>query len=204
MNKNWIIALVVIVVALLAWSWFARSSEPVSPPTTTADPSALPGMRTTEAPWGIDVGGLPERLKADNLAQLKEEGQVLHIHQHLDIIVNGQPVAVPANIGVAATYISPIHTHDTRGILHVESPIQATFTLGNFFDVWGVLLTADCIGGYCANASSTLGVYVDGQKVEGDPRLLELASHQQIAVVYHTGSSTPPAIPSTFEFGPNE
>jgi hypothetical protein len=131
---------------------------------------------------------------------------VLHIHQHLDIFVHGEPVVVPASIGIdpAMRWLSAIHTHDTRGVIHVESPIMADFTLGQFFDTWGVRFTHDCLGGYCADASSTLAVYVNGAKYEGDPRRLTLAAHQEIAVVYGTEAEGPAEIPATFEFEPGE
>jgi hypothetical protein len=32
---------------------------------------------------------------------------------------------------------SPLHTHDTSGIIHVESPTVRSFTLGEFVDLWG-------------------------------------------------------------------
>jgi hypothetical protein len=48
-----------------------------------------------------------------------------------------------------AVVFSPIHTHDTSGIVHIESPTVRPFTLGQFFDVWGVRFTSDCIGGDC-------------------------------------------------------
>ena len=74
------------------------------------------------------------------LPALTAEGEALHTHQHIDIYVDGQPVVVPAYIGINATegFLSPIHTHDSTGIIHVESPTVRDFTLGEFFDVWGV------------------------------------------------------------------
>jgi hypothetical protein len=57
-----------------------------------------------------------------------------------------------------------------RGIIHVESPTVGKFYLGQFFDIWGVRLTSDCIGGYCTDATNTLTVYVNGEKYAGDPR----------------------------------
>jgi hypothetical protein len=67
---------------------------------------------------------------------------------HLDVRVNGQPVEVPAYIGVdpARGSLSPLHTHDTSGVIHIESPIKRQFTLGVLFSEWGVSLTADNIG----------------------------------------------------------
>ncbi len=30
-----------------------------------------------------------------------------------------------------------LHTHTEDGIIHIESPVQRTFTLGHFFAIWG-------------------------------------------------------------------
>jgi hypothetical protein len=205
MNKNaWLIVIVVIVVLLLGWSWLARSEQPTPEPVTVADPMTLPGMRATEAPWPLDIADLKGRLAADGIPTLSEEGDLLHTHQHLDIFIAGQAVPVPANIGIGPGFIAPIHTHDERGVIHVESPFAAAFTLGQFFDIWGVRLTAECVGGYCATSTSTLRVYVNGSLHEGDPRLIELAPRQQIAVVYGTPEEGPSEIPATYGFSPNE
>ena len=59
-----------------------------------------------------------------------------HIHPHLAIFVNGQNVEVPANIGVTRICMNALHTHDTSGTIHVESPEKRDFALADFFAVW--------------------------------------------------------------------
>ena len=73
---------------------------------------------------------------------------MIHIHQHLDIYVNGKKVTVPALVGIdtAGQFLTQLHTHDTTGILHVESPTKRSFRLGEFFGEWGVRLTSTCLG----------------------------------------------------------
>ena len=152
----------------------------------SAAPQSLPGIQKTPAPWIREIAHLAERLNAIGLPALKSEGQTLHIHQHLRITVQGQPAAVPAGIGINefAGFIASIHTHDTTGVIHIESPTVQPFTLGQFFDVWGVLLTARCIGGYCSAGVDSLRVFSNGAPVRGDPRRLELAQNQDIVVTY--------------------
>lgn len=176
------------------------SGKPAFAKSAIVDPSSLPGLTTGDTPWPTEIRNLRARLKAIGVPPLASEGSALHIHQHLDIFVDGQPVAVPAEIGVdEPAFIAPIHTHDDSGIIHVESPVVQTFTLGQFFDIWGVRFTNSCIGGYCSSATSTLKVYVDGTAYQGDPRQLPLKEHEEIAVVY----GQPPApIPPTFAFPP--
>jgi hypothetical protein len=202
-NKNAVIgwvALVLVVGGLLVWSAKLQTPTAETMPITIADPTGLPGLQEGKAPWVFSVEGVAERMKADNLEQLSAEGQVLHIHQHLDIFVNGKLVAVPANIGVGQRWISPIHTHDASQIIHVESPIVATFTLGQFFDVWGVKLTETTLGGYTVDETRHLTVYVNGEKYIGDPRMLELGERQQITITYGTNAETPATIPSSYQF----
>ena len=61
-----------------------------------------------------------------------------HIHQKLTIVVDGQSVELPANIGIARNCLAEVHTHDSTGTIHVESVLAVkNFSLGQFFQVWG-------------------------------------------------------------------
>ena len=121
------------------------------PSTAAQIPSAPPVTaegRTSNPPWPApaDVAG---RVQAAGLPMLGEEGAVEHIHAHLDVLAGGRRVAVPENIGAdeANQKISPLHTHDTTGVIHIESPVQASFSLGQVFTEWQVSLAADHLGG---------------------------------------------------------
>ena len=111
------------------------------------DQSQLVGLQTGPAPWNPGLDTLPDRLDAVGVHALTNEGQVLHIHQHLDIFVNGKHEPVPQGVGIyAGQFLTELHTHDPTGIIHVESPVAKHFDLGQFFGVWGVRLNARCIG----------------------------------------------------------
>lgn len=192
-----------LVLALLAVGIVYRMNHPVTGATsadfkeTIADPSTLPGIVTAQAPWTANNDAtLGQRMDAIGFHKQSMEGAAMHIHQHLNIFINGQPVTVPANIGIAGFY-SSIHTHDTSGIIHVEAPFVAPFTLGQFFDVWGVRFTQNSIGGYVADATHPLKLYVNGKEYTGDFRTMELKQHETIAVVYGT---LPSSIPDTYAF----
>jgi hypothetical protein len=162
--------------------------------------SGLPGEQTGAAPWKADNNAtLTGRLKAIGLPALPQEYFNLHIHQHLDVYVNGRHVKVPAYIGInyGQQYISPIHTHDDSGVIHVESPVKQTFTLDQLFSVWGVRLTPGYIGGYRATKAKPLRVYSNGKLVTGDFRLLPLRSHEEITIVY---GRAPSHIPKRYDF----
>lgn len=197
MKKNWpyIVIAIVLVIGLVYVVRTPQKSASVS-----GNPQEL---STSEAPWPPELTNLKARLGNVDLPALMQEGDALHIHQHLDIVVHGQTVGVPANIGIhvaAPKFIAPIHTHDTAGIVHVESPTVQKFTLGEFFTIWGVRLTDACMGGYCTDATNTLAVYVNGERYQGDPRTLELTNHQEIAIIYGTPSEMPTSTPSTYAF----
>jgi hypothetical protein len=111
---------------------------------------------------------------------------------------------VPAQIGIDAhqAYLDPLHTHDTTGIIHVESPTKIDYTLGQFLDVWGVRLTANCIGGLCAGGDKRLQAWVDGKPVAGNPARIILAPHQEIVLAFGTRDQRPSPLPSSYHFTP--
>lgn len=93
---------------------------------------------------------------------LDAESEVTHTHTELIVIVDGEQVAVPANIGVdeAGGKIAALHTHRTDGILHVESPEEGDeYTLDQFFQLYGVGSTkADICTKYSMTGMCTLEV----------------------------------------------
>jgi hypothetical protein len=186
-------------------------------------PSTTP--RTTRAPWRLPTFALRQIAYAG----LKPVTGTLirHDHVHLDVIVDGARITVPAGVGMAEPVdrgpgpcppppeslsigdcapghfftariaTSPLHTHTSSGIVHIESDRRRTFTLGEFFDEWRVRLSSSCIGGYCAGNGKALRVFVDGKRVFGNPRRLALADRQEIAVVFGTPGDFR-TVPSTY------
>ena len=172
------------------------------PQLAAASTAALPGELVGPAPWPANTSLLRSRLEALGLPALSREGTVLHIHQHVDVFVHGRRIAVPAGIGIDAAggFISPLHTHDASGIVHVESPDVRTFTLGQLFGVWGVRFGRRCLGGYCARGADRLRIFVDGRPVAGDPRILPLAPRAEIVVAFGTAKQLPRPLPARYAF----
>jgi hypothetical protein len=197
-----VVALVVVLIVVLTGSSGGFTVKYVSTP--TVDPSTLPGMLTTAPPWPVNTAGLAARLSAEALPHLDAmEGQVLHTHQHIDIYVRGQHIDVPALVGVVTSphvVFAPIHTHDESGIIHVESPTQRDFSLGEFFDVWGVLFTPTCIGADCNTSNERLQVFANGKVVTGNPRQLKLLQHEEIVVTFGTPGQIPTPYPTSYAF----
>ena len=190
----------VLAVALAVVAAGATAGEAVS-----SRHAQLPGLMVGKVPWAANNGvGLRQRLKAIGLHALPTEGVRVHIHEHLDVVVNGKLYPVPALIGinVGERFITELHTHDESGIIHVESPTNRTFTLGDFFDVWGLRFSKQCLGGYCSNGPKHVYVWVNARRVHSDPRKIVLLRHQEIVVVYGTLASIKPlgSIPAAYPF----
>ena len=156
-----------------------------TPTPTTNERFAFPYPKSPAA--SIAAAGLPA---------LSTEQLEYHIHSHLDIFVNGDSKFVPADIGIDNTLrvISPLHTHDLTGVIHVESAVPQRFTLGQFFAEWDVKLDENCVGEHCKPATP-IGVYVNGEQFNGNPANIEFVDLQEIAIVI----GTPPiAIPRNY------
>jgi hypothetical protein len=167
-----------------------------STPSTASSDDGKPAAVAVNWPAPADASA---QAKAAGLPMLGAEGQVLHIHSHLDVFVDGKAVTVPAEIGidVPKQQISPLHTHDTSGVVHIESPVKADFTLGQFMTEWNVPISKDAIGTLKVGDGKELHVYVNGKEQAGDPASLKLAAHDEIAVVYGAPSDKV-QVPSTY------
>jgi hypothetical protein len=145
----------------------------------------------------------------DQISCQTSEQTLFHIHTHLTIFVNGQPKQVPAAIGIPGAVASKssagpfvesgqcfywLHTHAADGIIHIESPVQRTYTLGQFFDEWGQPLGPNQVG----PARGKVTVIVNGQVFQGNPRDVPLGSHENLQVEV----GTPLVAPETINWGP--
>jgi hypothetical protein len=191
---SWSIGTAVIVIAAAAITSVivlnAKTATTSAADTSTTAPTVARGARSAP-PWNAP-GDPTARAKAAGLSMLSAEGTVEHIHSHLSLSVNGRAVTVPALLGIdqRANTISPLHTHDTSGIVHVESPVRATFTLGQVFTEWNVALDATHLGSYTSGGDTTITTFVDGKKFTGDPASIVLVDHEDIDIVVAPSSQT--------------
>ena len=191
--------------------------ESAAPPSRPA-----PAPAQDAAPWPAPADPMQLTRKA-TLTPETHEFVNFHVHSHLDVFVNGEPVTVPAAIGIeiadpavkefkspdgstayggisppcAKPCISPLHTHSTDGVLHTEAKEDRPNTLGEFFVEWDVRLDDRCVGGYC-KPKAPIAVYVDGDLYQGDPREITIEDKKEIAIVIGT---PPDEIPSSFSGG---
>jgi hypothetical protein len=161
---------------------------------SAAASSRLPGMLRTQPPWTRNTRDLGMRLETLGLPPV---GDLEHDHVSLTIFVRGRRIAVPVGVGLSPDAEAPLHVHaGEAGIVHVESMLPFwRATLGEFFDVWGVRFSSRCLGSYCAAEDAGISIYVDGRKASGNPRLVPLRDHENIAVVFGTPAEQPTSFP---------
>lgn len=106
-----------------------------------------------------------------------------HIHPVLKITVIGQNQVIPANVGITASCMHSIHTHDTSGTLHVESPVKKDFTLGDFFAIWGKEFNGNRILDLKADQNHPIRVIVNGTAVDTYENTV-LRDKDKIEIVY--------------------
>lgn len=139
-------------------------------------------------------------LTLDGIECEKREYSNFHIHSHLDIFINGEKFIVPSNIGIIPnTCLYWMHTHEDSGVIHIESPENRTFTLGQFFHIWGEKLSNNQIFDNIVEDNKTLSVYINGKKVSDGTEYgqIPLGEHDEIAIVY---GRPPESVPSKYDF----
>lgn len=150
-----------------------------------AEGPELPEPNTGMPPWA-----LPENTEAAvekaGLEILGREYFDYHPHTYLEIVNHGEPVQVPANIGidVNARALSALHTHTDDGTIHVEAAEEGVFTIGQLFAEWNVRLTEDCVGGLCADEDNDLLFFVNGEPYDGDPNDIRIENHKDVSIAY--------------------
>ncbi|WP_235423703.1 hypothetical protein [Pseudarthrobacter chlorophenolicus] len=188
--------LTVTALAALALAGCSGTASSSAPGTTSAvapgvPASAPPPTGPSATSWALDPAGAAGRIEAAGLQVLTAEGTAEHFHAHLDVVVHGKPVTVPGGIGVTLgpdgkpNGISPLHTHDTSGIIHIEAPTAGQrYTLGQLLQEWGMLGGTGCIGPDCSSEADKWTVYVNGKIKTWDVTGVALAAHDRIALVY--------------------
>jgi hypothetical protein len=121
----------------------------------------------------------------------KQEQTTVHYHAHVTIYINGQQTKIPQGVGIASdnSCLYWLHTHDTQGIIHIESPADHTFTMGNFLNEWGTQFSQ--LGYPSQFDLSGWTVYVDGQPYTGDLHKIVLKSHQLVTLAYNSPGIKP-------------
>jgi hypothetical protein len=160
---------------------------PPAPGPTGAEGVPIPQVKPLAAAQALKLNQTIDGIKC----QVSEK-VAFHIHAHLAIFVNGKQKQVPYGIGIgpplrgqnfaAGPFVTEgscfawLHTHTADGIIHEEGPTKQTFTLGQFFDIWGIKLSKTQAG----PAKGKVTALVDGKVWPGDPRSIPLTAHALI------------------------
>ncbi len=158
--------------------------------TTVPGPEGLPEQTGTQlAPLSGTVTGADiDGIQCASLEQLAHEAEV-----HLTVYDHGRLRALPAGIGMVSPQTTGpgtgtgtiasagqcyywLHTDADDGIIQVDSPNSRTFTLGEFFDVWGQPLSRGAVAGLRGHVIAI----VDGRRWPGSPRRIALTPYTTI------------------------
>lgn len=181
---------VVLILVLASTVLAGCGSDPQSPPDPGV-PSAWP------LPADVDAAA-----KKAGLPLLGREMLEVHYHAHLELMIRGVRVTVPALIGIdaKAQRISPLHTHDTTGIIHIESEKDIPFTMGQLFAEWGQPLTSNRIGPVPVGAGEKLRLYANGTEVTTDFAATKLAAHTEYYFWMGPTDTPPKDVPASYNF----
>jgi hypothetical protein len=173
-----------------------------------APPAGTMGPENVPIPSAASLAGTSSATAGqtiDGIGCNTSEQTLFHIHTHLTIFVNGQQRQVPAGIGIpgavatqtqAGPFIESgscfywLHTHAADGIIHIESPVKRSYTLGEFFDEWGQPLGPDQVG----SSHGKVTAIVNGKVFKGNPRDVPLGSHENLQLEVGTPLVAPETI----------
>lgn len=164
-------------------------------------------LQRPQATTNPTVSGIP----CDHL----EHTQV-HYHAGLQIMYHGTVTNLPGNLGIQLDSTGSnvncyywLHVHTTaKNVIHIESPASQIFTLGQFFDVWNSWsqsnghgaqrLDAMHVSTFTLAPEDKIVVYIDlgdgkgAQPFTGDPRTIQLKSHEVITIEIEPPDANPP------------
>jgi hypothetical protein len=174
-------------------------------PAPAPGPASFEGVPVPGGPALAGLGAAATGAKVDGIQCNSNEQSLFHIHAHLTIFVNGSSRQVPAGIGIpgaqfqntpqgpavgGGTCFYWLHTHAPDGIIHIESPVHRTYTLGDLFDEWGLPLGPDRLG---PQSGRVVAIY-NGKAYLGNPRDMPLNAHAQIQLEVGTPLIAPEQI----------
>lgn len=175
----------------------SQSSAAVASSATSASAGATSGSQISYEGVPIEMGpnlapaSSTQTGAVDGIRCGATEQLAYHIHAHLAVFDNGAIRALPAGIGIPGsttqqTSQGPVaaggqciywlHTHTADGIIHVESPTQRIYTLGDFFDEWHQPLSADQVG----SVHGRITAYLNGALWPRSLRAIPITPHALI------------------------
>jgi hypothetical protein len=177
-----------------------QPAQPVTPPQPApvpAPPEVVLASTFTDLVTGTGstLSGWPAWVGPTDRAVIGGVGctgtGIFHQHSLVSIYKDGVRMGPPDNVGHAACSYE-LHTHDVTGMVHIHSDVEKTFTLGQFFALWGQPLAA----GGTAGLSGPVRFYlIQNEQLtvySGDPAQLALVPHREIVII---SGATPGVVP---------
>ncbi|MDP9111075.1 MAG: hypothetical protein M3M96_05545 [Candidatus Eremiobacteraeota bacterium] len=181
----------------------AAYATPTPGPNASAKPIQIKDLANVGKPiWKEgDIYGGGQGSTVDAVKCEATEQVIFHVHSHLDIFDHGTQIQVPKYAGIVpgangAGCLYWVHTHDGSGIIHIEAPELTSYTLGNFFHIWGGSLSRTAVG----SLTGPVTAFVNGSKYDGNLSDIPLTAHQEITLEV----GTPVVPPRNYTFPPNE
>lgn len=115
----------------------------------------------------------------------------IHWHPELKIIIDGENILIPPNIGLIGGE-KPVHTHESNGTIHIENryPSKNNMRLGYFFEIWEKEFSDECIFLYCTD-NGTVRMAVNGiENIEFDDYILQDGDKIVIEYTSNTAANT--------------
>jgi hypothetical protein len=178
---------------------------PAAQPAPSAQPGAPEGIAVETgpalAPASTAAGGAP----VDGIRCDASEQVAYHIHSHLLVFVNGEARSLPYGIGLVTPVAKNtganafahatncyywLHVHAGDGIIHIESPSQQTYTLGQFFALWRQPLNMNTVG----PATGAVTAYINSEPFTGDSATIPLKDHEDIQLDVGTPAPAPVSV----------
>jgi hypothetical protein len=205
-------AALLLALALAACGGGSSKSTPSTTTTTTTTANTAAVAKGSSN--GLSYEGIPlevgpfiapanttETGPVDGIKCAPVEQLAYHIHAHLAVFDDGKLYALPAGIGIPGSVTQQtaegpvatcgqcfywLHTHTSDGVIHIESPTQRVYTLGDFFDEWHQPLSATQVG----NLHGKITAFVNGKQWTRDLTAIPLLPHAEIQ--FNIGEPAPP------------
>ena len=175
------------------------SSTPAAQTSTAAASTQLPcktgemGFEAMPIECGVELApaSTTGSQAVDGIHCAPVEQLAYHIHAHLAVYDNGALRPLPGGIGIPGSQVEltqegPValggqcyywlHTHAPDGVIHIESPTQRIYTLGQFFDEWHQPLTSTQVG----NVKGKITAFINGKVWTKSIRDIPLIPHATI------------------------
>lgn len=185
----------------------AQPNQPTqsTPPTPPAQSTGPEGIAVETGPALAPASTAADGMPVDGIQCDAAEQVAYHIHSHLLVFVNGEPRSLPYGIGLVEPVVQKtgpysfasanrcyywLHVHAGDGIIHIESPTQQAYTLGQFFALWRQPLNMQTVG----PATGAVTAYINGKPFTGDPATIPLTNHEDIQLDVGTPAPAPVSV----------